>query len=437
MRRTISFIVLLQTMTMMHFNVLAQSTTSSTCHEIQVPTYYHTTVSMQAPDGLSCTAEDLSDIGAFIDVEYDKVVETADDLGAIELSTHVCQQASDLPANCCSRDLQSCFVDSWCDEAGDNCENHCNGFWISPADRVSCNARWTSCSEDSECCGHAICATWPDGWRGCELAEHTPEPVVVPEGCCSFNARDCYDDEWCNYSPDNCINGCEGYFIGEGYNKLCAATWEDCTSDSDCCGQSEYGVGCQDYGTWNGCNQYGVTRMLEEEEQHVPVQHAERPESRPSEHGQRLDFLRRMERSERPDTYVDEHVERPRVRPPAEHTESNEVDEAQNHRKLDWWWDWDGDGMCKYCDPDDDDDDNGGGRRLNGQHVTREEMRRWMQTTTFAEIAANAETDLGIYLTAGVNEHFGLMSSSCLHGSQVTIRVTITQLTTEPMGGAC
>jgi len=198
---------------------------------------------------------------------------------------------------CCSWNLATCGDSEWCNAEKSNCEDWCEGIFIDPSTRTSCQPRWEACSPTAECCEPSSCIDFGD-YFGCGLpgdngdtttdpptnSPDTPAPVPAPtpsptdspsrtpsgaptpattpgptsdddvEGfCCSWDLAICGDDEWCNAAKSNCEltseEGCGGVFIDPSTRLDCQPRWQGCSSTADCCEPAS----CIDFGEYVGC----------------------------------------------------------------------------------------------------------------------------------------------------------------------------------------
>merc|ERR1719273_691536 len=79
-------------------------------------------------------------------------------------------------------------------------------------------------------------------------------PTTPARGCCSINFKTCHHDEgtFCWESEENCTGPCGKYWLPTGPIEGCAAQWDSCGVDDDCCGPAT----CDDDGVcradgWN------------------------------------------------------------------------------------------------------------------------------------------------------------------------------------------
>jgi len=112
----------------------------------------------------------------------------------------------------------------WCHESQNNCEGSCSGKWLG---------------------GDA-----PQPTNAPVLAPSSPVALPTPtvpqptnsngdgRGCCSINFKTCHHDvgTFCWETEENCRGPCGKYWLPTGEISGCAAQWEACTHDDDCCG---------------------------------------------------------------------------------------------------------------------------------------------------------------------------------------------------------
>merc|ERR1712232_94323 len=88
---------------------------------------------------------------------------------------------------CCTIDFKSCSatVVGWCSESRENCEGPCDKWWLPNGAINGCNARYESCTIDSDCCSPGVCVGDSNGYKSCqapaETSPPTPEPSSNPE----------------------------------------------------------------------------------------------------------------------------------------------------------------------------------------------------------------------------------------------------------------
>jgi len=76
-------------------------------------------------------------------------------------------------------------VVGWCSESRENCEGPCDKWWLPNGAVDGCNARYESCSTDSDCCSPGVCVGDINGYKSCQAttgtSPPTPEPSSNPE----------------------------------------------------------------------------------------------------------------------------------------------------------------------------------------------------------------------------------------------------------------
>merc|ERR1712232_161024 len=88
---------------------------------------------------------------------------------------------------CCTIDFKSCSatVVGWCSESRENCEGPCDKWWLPNGAVDGCNARYESCTTDSDCCSPGVCVGDSNGYKSCKaptgMSPPTPEPSSNPE----------------------------------------------------------------------------------------------------------------------------------------------------------------------------------------------------------------------------------------------------------------
>ena len=89
----------------------------------------------------------------------------------------------------------------------------------------------------------------------------TPLPKVFK--CCSWDYKNCGTSSWCSSMENNCEGSCGGAYINPNETTKCKALWSSCTSNSECCGNSECFL--HDSG-WLGCEPFfhGLAPVVKE-----------------------------------------------------------------------------------------------------------------------------------------------------------------------------
>jgi len=131
------------------------------------------------------------------------------------------------PACCSWPPYEECSQpqNTWCHASQGNCEGSCSGKWLGGA------ARPTN--------GPVLAPSSP-------VAPTAPSPTVSQptnnngggRGCCSINFKTCHHPvgTFCWETEDNCRGPCGKYWLPSGEISGCAAQWESCSNDDDCCG---------------------------------------------------------------------------------------------------------------------------------------------------------------------------------------------------------
>ena len=89
----------------------------------------------------------------------------------------------------------------------------------------------------------------------------TPLPKVYK--CCSWDYKNCGTSSWCNSMEHNCEGSCGGVYINPNETTKCKGLWSSCTSNGECCGNSD----CFLHSTgWQGCEPlfHGLTTVVKD-----------------------------------------------------------------------------------------------------------------------------------------------------------------------------
>jgi len=187
------------------------------------------------------------------------------------------------PHGCCSINFKTCHhpVGAFCWESEENCIGPCGKYWLPTGNIDGCTAQWEPCTNDDECCAHALCAndgvcradTWspptspppsppspPSPITTSPFAQTptrfptmsptkipsnapsvtTEQPVNNSDHCCTFDLYHCSVVGMCNESSISCQATCGGAWIKKlSYAMSCINKYGECTSSpSACCGTS-------------------------------------------------------------------------------------------------------------------------------------------------------------------------------------------------------
>lgn len=96
---------------------------------------------------------------------------------------------------CCTIDFKNCSptVVGWCSESKENCEGPCDKWWLESGAVTGCNARYETCTYDSDCCDPGVCTggycSEPTDPSPTPNPTHNPtqEPIVDDSLYCTQN----------------------------------------------------------------------------------------------------------------------------------------------------------------------------------------------------------------------------------------------------------
>lgn len=135
--------------------------------------------------------------------------------------------------SCCSwPPFEECsqLENTWCHQSQSNCESSCSGKWLGGGAPVAVPTKAPVLAPPSP-----VVPTPPS----------SPQPTNNNggRGCCSINFKTCHHPEntFCWENEVNCRGPCGKFWLPTGEIDGCAAQWDSCSNDYDCCGPATCG----------------------------------------------------------------------------------------------------------------------------------------------------------------------------------------------------
>jgi len=146
---------------------------------------------------------------------------------------------------CCSFDRKQCSDSEWCNKDPSQCAECDDSVWMLEV-ATDCTGRWQGCEDSSECCGSDLECLDNGSYRGCFL-----EQDIAVVFCCSWDHKNCGDEDFCNESSSNCEDSCEGNWVNPTLD--CIAEWQGCDTNEDCCGEGALSCYVHSEYAYQGC----------------------------------------------------------------------------------------------------------------------------------------------------------------------------------------